>query len=60
MDGLMRLERKQMDRWFGNVQKNRPFHSLSRSRRVRSVLARRKPVSESRALSRVFRSEKSD
>lgn len=40
--------------WAGkNVQKKRPFQSLRRSRRVRSVLERRKRVRDSVALSRV-------
>jgi hypothetical protein len=36
-----------------DVQKKRPFQSLRRSRRVRSVLERRKRVNDSVALSRV-------
>lgn len=39
-----------------DVQKKSPFHSLSSSRRDRSVLERRKRVKDARALSRVLRS----
>ena len=45
-----------ISRWSLSIQKKRPFHSLRRSRRGRSLRDRRNKVSESRALSRTFRS----